>query len=121
MPTWTGLLDALAIARIANSLDKGTIPAIDSVRLEDLKNLGNINGLIGVDKSTRLDEEADDPLGKGEIKLGLGAPGVFNRRLAKISMQRAELRRTTMRICQCSECQRKRVEAASSDGPSEAL
>jgi hypothetical protein len=122
VPTWTGLLDAMAIARIANSLDKGAIPGIGSVTREDMNKLGKTNGLIGVIDTVHLDEEADDPLEKKEIELGLGAPGVFNRRLAKVAMQRAKRRRTmekehttekerTMeKECTCSGCRMRRLD-----------
>ena len=110
VPTWTGLLDAMAIARIANSLDKGAIPAIGSVTREDQNRLGEMNGLIGVVDAVHMDEEANDPLEKKEIELGLGAPGVFNRKLAKVAMQRAERRRTE-KECQCSGCRQKRADA----------
>ncbi|KAF2819734.1 hypothetical protein CC86DRAFT_361976, partial [Ophiobolus disseminans] len=74
VPTWTALLDAMAIARIANSLDKGTIPAIGSVTKQELDQLGEMNGLIGVVDSVHMDEETDDSSLKREIELGLGAP-----------------------------------------------
>jgi hypothetical protein len=104
VPTWTGLLDAMAIARIANSLDKGTIPAIGAFTREDQNKLGEMTGLIGVVDSVHMDEEANYMLEKKEIRLGLGAPGLFNRKLAKVAMQRAERRRTETE-CQCARCQ----------------
>jgi hypothetical protein len=109
VPTWTALLDAMAVARITNSLDRGAIPAIRSVTRDDRNRLDEMNGLDGVVDSGYMDEEVGDPL---EV--------VIDRRLAKIAVQRAE-RRRTMKDCQCSRCRRRRTDAVSSDGTIESL
>jgi hypothetical protein len=106
------VLDALAIARITNGLDKGAIPAISALTEKDLRGLGELNGLRGfVDGDSR--EDAEDASAREELELGLGAPGLFHRRLAKFRMQRMQ-RSSRMDIeldCQCEGCRRRRAVA----------
>ncbi|KAH7355564.1 hypothetical protein BKA66DRAFT_382204, partial [Pyrenochaeta sp. MPI-SDFR-AT-0127] len=48
VPTWTAMLDALAVARITNSLNKGDIPGIGSMSTGDLRRLEETDGLVGI-------------------------------------------------------------------------
>jgi hypothetical protein len=53
VPTWTGSLDAIAIARIGASLrDQYVLPPIGPVDEKDLDALRNVDGLIGVVEKT---------------------------------------------------------------------
>lgn len=110
VPTWTAMLDSLAVARIANSLSKDQIPAIGSMSEKEFENLGRIDGLVGVVES----KEGAGSDSTNEVMLGLGAPGVFNRHLAKFRMKRGSMKRViTMPVdmdCQCEGCQRRRNE-----------
>ncbi|KAH7410007.1 hypothetical protein DE146DRAFT_751722 [Phaeosphaeria sp. MPI-PUGE-AT-0046c] len=116
VPTWTGALDALAIARITSSLDKGNMPAIGNSDSSDLVQLSKIDGLIGV--VDRVDEEPlADASVERTIELGLGAPGLFHRRLAKFWMPRPSEPPSIDMVCQCEGCRRRRVNAGmDSDG-----
>jgi hypothetical protein len=116
VPTWTGLLDAMTIARITNSLDRGAIPAIGSLIRADRDRLGEMNGLIGVVDSGTMNEEKCDLLEMKKIELGLKATGVFDRRLAKTAVQRDERRRTEKKNCQCSGCRQERADTGFSHG-----
>jgi hypothetical protein len=110
VPTWTATLDALPVARITNSLDKGNIPSIGSMGEDDLARLSNINALVGVVYNENRDEGLDRVADSGatkEVELGLGAPGLFHRRLTKLRMQRsAEMDGIN---CQCEGCRRRRA------------
>ncbi|KAI1673880.1 hypothetical protein L13192_00627 [Pyrenophora tritici-repentis] len=53
VPTWTDMLDAMAVARIANSLDKADIPALGLVDRRDLEGLRGISALVGVGRGAR--------------------------------------------------------------------
>jgi hypothetical protein len=107
IPTWTGMLDALAVARITNSLEKGTVPAMGGMSIRDLDGLIETNGAIGV-VNTECEEQAlaaDNPAEKS-VQLGLGASGVFHRRLAKFRMKRY----TEVAVnCECEGCHRRRT------------
>ncbi|KAF1916190.1 hypothetical protein BDU57DRAFT_516139 [Ampelomyces quisqualis] len=107
VPTWTGLLDALAVASITNSLEKGSIPAIGSMNSSDLDGLNETNGTIGV-VNTECEEQAlvvDHP-GQKSVELGLGAPGLFHRRLVKFRVKRYT---DTAMGCGCEGCRRRRA------------
>ncbi|KAH7091064.1 hypothetical protein FB567DRAFT_263880 [Paraphoma chrysanthemicola] len=122
VPTWTAMLDALAIARITNSLDKGDIPAIGSLTEKDLRRLGELNGSVGIVEGDSMDD-MEDPAVRRELELGLGASGVFHRRLAKFRMTRSQgspgLRGGEMEMdCQCEGCRRRRAVAESSSAAS---
>lgn len=115
VPTWTDMLDALAIARITSSLDKGHVPAIGSMNHRDLDRLSKMDGLVGV--VDRVDEEPQaDSAVQRTIELGLGAPGLFHRRLAKFRMKRSSEPRVDIvdMDCQCEGCRRRRVDTGSS-------
>jgi hypothetical protein len=99
VPTWTAMLDALAVVRITSSLDKGGIPSVGSMSENDLNRLSDISGLVGVDHT---EDGLDEPAGKKEVELGLGAPGLFHRRLAKLLVQRS-VEMSTL-DCQCEDC-----------------
>jgi hypothetical protein len=109
VPTWTAMLDALAIARITNSLDRGNIPSIGSMSEDDLARLGNRNALVGVVHTENRDDGLDDSGTIKEVELGLGAPGLSHRRLIKFRMQRSvEMDGIN---CQCEGCRRRRAVA----------
>lgn len=106
VPTWTAMLDSLAVARISSSLDKRDIPSVGSMSENDLTRLSDKSGLIGV---IHTEDGLDESAGKNEVELGLGAPGLFHRRLAKFSVQRS-VEMSTL-DCQCEGCQKRRVVA----------
>ncbi|OAL52007.1 hypothetical protein IQ07DRAFT_586343 [Pyrenochaeta sp. DS3sAY3a] len=110
VPTWTPMLDALAVARITNSLEKTAIPAIGSMSSKDLQHLDSLDGLVGV-VETHADEvgvghEDREENGK-TVELGLGASGLFTRRLVKFRVKRGAMR--TEMECQCEGCRRRRI------------
>ena len=72
-PTWTKNLDALAVARMGASL-KGELPPVGPVTEVEMKRLHGVDGLVGVEDETE---------NVGPVRLGLGAPGIIKRRLAK--------------------------------------
>jgi hypothetical protein len=117
VPTWTGALDAMAVARIGASLaEHDVLPPIGHVSKKDLDALKGVDGLIGVVPSsegryagsqTRLvpsglrDMNESDtemrPVGKEEPyvsveeqgpQLGLGAPGVITAGTRKMELVR---------------------------------
>ena len=52
-PTWSGQLDAMAMARIGASLyNRGLLPAIGAVSKEDIAGLKTVGGLIGIVEKT---------------------------------------------------------------------
>lgn len=117
VPTWTAMLDALAVARITNSLDKGNIPAIGSMSNKYLQRLKSIDALVGVVETGAEDWSSESsPAGEGKsVELGLGASGLFSRRLTKFRVQRsAELEMD----CQCEGCRRRRDQDSSTLGSS---
>ena len=107
VPTWTGALDALAMARIGQSVaHQGVLPPIGPVTRKDIDALRDVDGLVGIvatedepegshtrltpnnASGTDVSEMELQPLGnKGAymkveeqtplIQLGLGAPGVI--------------------------------------------
>ncbi|USP75253.1 hypothetical protein yc1106_02527 [Curvularia clavata] len=82
VPTWTAMLDALAIARITNSLDKGVIPAIGSMTDADMQRLKETDALVGVVETAA--EEYSDASPVGEDKLvELGLAKLISEGLAK--------------------------------------
>jgi hypothetical protein len=102
VPTWTAMLDSLAVARISSSLDKGDIPPVGSMSENDLTRLSDTSGLVGI---IHTEDGLGESAGKKEIELGLGAPGLFHRRLAKFSVQKS-VEMSTL-DCQCEGCQRR--------------
>jgi hypothetical protein len=53
MPTWTGALDAMVIARIGASLgDQGVLPPMGPVDEKDINALRNVDGLVGIVEKT---------------------------------------------------------------------
>ncbi|KAH3990212.1 hypothetical protein HBI56_028100 [Parastagonospora nodorum] len=64
-----------------------------------MNRLGDISGLVGVDHT---EDGLDEPAGTKEVELGLGAPGLFRRRLAKFSVPRS-VEMSTL-DCQCEDC-----------------
>jgi hypothetical protein len=112
VPTWTDMLDALAVARITSSLDRGSIPGVGSLDSNDIDRLSKIDGLIGV--VDRFDEEPPVDASTGQsVELGLGASGLFHRRLAKFRMQRSKHTGIDM-VCQCEGCRRRRADTGNS-------
>lgn len=112
VPTWTAMLDALAIARITNSLDKGVIPAIGSMTDAEVQRLKEIDALIGVVEDTNVEGYSDtSPAIQGKsVELGVGASGLFTRRLADFRVRRSAQRELD---CQCEGCRRRRNSAGS--------
>lgn len=111
------MLDALAIARITNSLDKGNIPAIGSTSSKDVQGLKSIDALVGVVETGAEDcssEASPDAEGKS-VELRLGASGLFSRRLTNFRVQRsAEMEMG----CQCEGCGRRRDQKSGPWGSS---
>jgi hypothetical protein len=108
------MLDALAIASITNGLDKGAIPAVSASTEKDLRRLGGLNGLREiVDGDSR--EDVEDASVHKALELGLGAPGLLHRRLAKFRVQRMQRSRgTDIELNrQCEGCRRRRAVAES--------
>jgi hypothetical protein len=59
VPTWTGALDAIAIARIGAGLrDQHALPPIGPVDLKDLDALRSVDGLIGLVDKTEISERS---------------------------------------------------------------
>ncbi|KAL6157523.1 hypothetical protein ACJQWK_06561 [Exserohilum turcicum] len=113
VPTWTGMLDALAIARITNSLDKGDIPALGAVTARDVQRLQAVDALVGVvETGGEGCSTGSSPVTtqRRTVELGLGASGLFSRRLTRFRVQRSagvEL------DCHCEGCMRTRNRADS--------
>ena len=110
VPTWTDMLDALAVARIANSLEKADIPALGSLNSGDLARLRHVDALVGVVKTHEQDSSRLSEIGSttaGEVELGLGAAGLFTRRLARFRVKR--LAGEGEMDCFCEGCQRRRA------------
>lgn len=87
VPTWTGALDAIAIARIEASLvDQDVLPPIGPVAEKDLDALRNVDGLIGLVETTddtkgsqgKLATSNPSDYGASDIELQqVGTKGVY--------------------------------------------
>lgn len=117
VPTWTAMLDALAIARITSSLDKGIIPAIGSMNDTDIQRLKETDALVGVVEYTDAEESSDaSPVTDGKsVELGLGASGLFTRQLADFRIRRPAQRELD---CQCEGCRQRRNSTGSASSVS---
>lgn len=76
-PTWSRTLDAMAIARVAASIDPSVLPPFRTIGQKDWEKLAHIDGLIG----TQLQEEA------GEQQRGPGGVMQDNAAEADIEMR----------------------------------
>jgi hypothetical protein len=101
VPTWTYMLNAMAVARIAASLDDSSLPIIGNAHEGNSKDLDHISGVIGLVKNNKeqarsksstsieLSEttprsQQDDPFtdpvrSETQRSLGIGAPGIITR------------------------------------------
>lgn len=71
IPTWSGALDAMAIARIGASLgQKDVLPPIGPVSKKDYEALKDVDGLIGIVESKEDDKESQRRLASGEMESG---------------------------------------------------
>lgn len=121
VPTWTDMLDALAVARITSSLDRGSIPGVGSLDSNDMDRLDQTEGLIGVVDGVNEEPSADASTSKS-VELGLGASGLFHRRLAKFRMRPAGSRHyPTDMTCQCEGCRRRRARAETGNSSDETV
>jgi hypothetical protein len=102
VPTWTVALDAMAVAMMGKNMEDEDLPPIGPLYEKDMKRLGEIDGLVGVIEHTpdRSEEavaetasldsrEKEQTTTKSSalqahppFRLGLGAPGIINRKLA---------------------------------------
>lgn len=55
-PTWTRTLDAMAVARVASSIDPSLLPPFRTIRQDDWEKLARVDGLVGA----QLREEAGE-------------------------------------------------------------
>ncbi|KAF2139223.1 uncharacterized protein K452DRAFT_300300 [Aplosporella prunicola CBS 121167] len=74
VPIWTSALDAFAVARIGSNIGLQNLAPIGRAD-HDLQKLSRMDGLVGTVTDSRN--------GDGIVGLGLGAPGVVTRDLAK--------------------------------------
>ncbi|KAF2676219.1 hypothetical protein K458DRAFT_437493 [Lentithecium fluviatile CBS 122367] len=108
VPTWTYILNAVAVARIGASLEPSCLPPIGPVNENDLNRLASVSGLVGImsgqrgrsHSQTRLkSEDSSDcesvhvngqqrdtspstlPRSDTQVSLALGAPGVITRKV----------------------------------------
>ena len=115
------MLDALAVARITNSLgDKADIPALGSLNSADLARLRHVDALVGVVETTTTTREQDNRFSEtsrsttvGEVEFGLAASGLFTRRLARFRVKR--LAGEGEMDCFCEGCQRRRKRCCCRD------
>ncbi|EUC51342.1 hypothetical protein COCMIDRAFT_54723, partial [Bipolaris oryzae ATCC 44560] len=48
VPTWTPHLDALSIARITTSLDRGIVPGLGALYASDMRRLDSTDAMVGI-------------------------------------------------------------------------
>lgn len=106
VPTWTPHLDALSIARITSSLDRGIVPGLGAVYASDIQRLDAADATIGiVEGAYAFDPSSDSAQPLTQVKtveLGLGASGVFTSRLARFRVRRAQAASDMQ--CRCEGC-----------------
>ncbi|KAJ7035994.1 hypothetical protein C8F04DRAFT_1258357 [Mycena alexandri] len=85
VPTWMTLLDALAVARIEREIPVGELPRLGMVTEEDVKKMGEVDGLIGVKDAAAVSTEdleesghTRDGSGTGDALMGGNKEVVLN-------------------------------------------
>ena len=112
VPTWTDMLDALAVARITNSLSRTDIPSLGSITPSEIERLRKLDGLVGVIEHDAEPHSSYEPTPASNktVELDLGAPGIFHRRLARFRLKRSSPRMAgdIDLDCMCEGCRRRR-------------
>lgn len=106
------MLDTLAVAGIAHSLVKNDIPSLDYMSHREIERLRTIDGLGGVVEAHTEGSTSYEPAVASDktVELGLGASGVFTRRLILFRVKRSSARMVgdVDMDCMCEGCRRRR-------------
>lgn len=119
VPTWTYMLDALAIAQIAKSLETSDIPSLGARSNREFQHLQCVDGTVGIVETHNDESTSYDPIAEASktVGLGLGASGVFTRRLTSFRVKRSVAADIDL-DCMCVGCQRRRRQhQAEEDAP----
>jgi hypothetical protein len=68
-PTWTRTLDAMAVARVAASLDPGLLPPFKVAGLRESERLAHVDGLVGAQLVESIHAERNGGAGPSDVEL----------------------------------------------------